>query len=112
MNTGTKNCCLGNIKSQNAYTSPQKFLSNHPGISEGLKNNKFCNSCWAKNLCGGCTRLWFYNEANANYSLLPNRTICKKNNRHIENILVSIYNLKANPLKWKSFLSEHFTQTL
>lgn len=110
MNTGDDNCCLGNISSQNAYTNPQLFLSKHPGIAEGLKNNEICNECWAKNLCGGCSRLWFYNETCANYSLLPNRSICKKNNKHLENILVAIYNLKADTSKWQSFSAEHFVQ--
>lgn len=107
MNVGTKNCCLGNIKSHNAYAVPQDFLSNHPGIAEGFKNNKICNDCWARNLCGGCSRLWFYDEYCQNYSSLPNRSICERNNKHLENILISIYNLKANPSKWKSFFSEH-----
>lgn len=103
MDTGIEKCCLGNIMTDNVFSNPQKFLSNHPGLDAGFKNNNLCNNCWARNLCGGCSRLWFYKESESRYSLLPNRSICEKNNKHIENILVNICDIKSNPSKWNAF---------
>lgn len=103
MNTGEENCDLGTITSNNVFTSPNDFLRKHPGIMHGFKNNEICNKCWANNLCGGCSRLWFYNEIDANYSLFPNRDICKRNSEHIENILAGIGDIREDPYKWKKF---------
>lgn len=103
MNTGEENCDLGSITSGNVFSTPGDFLYKHPGIMYGFKNNVICNNCWANNLCGGCSHLWFYNDTDSNYSEFPNRSICEKNREHIERILEKIGDIKANPTQWLTF---------
>lgn len=104
MNTGTDNCYMGNMASDNVYVKPNTYLQQHPGIMYGFKNNDICSRCWANNLCGGCSRIWFYDETSSCYSLYPNSDICEKNCKHIENILLVIGILKADASKWKIFM--------
>lgn len=69
----------------------------------GFKNNEVCRNCWANNLCGGCSRLWFYKDTDANYSMFPNRELCERNCKHIENILAGIGDMRDDPSKWIKF---------
>lgn len=103
MNTGEENCELGTITSNNAFSNPNDYLKKHPGIMYGFKNNEVCRNCWANNLCGGCSRLWFYKDTDANYSMFPNRELCERNCKHIENILAGIGDMRDDPSKWIKF---------
>lgn len=100
MNTGEERCCLGNISSDNVFTNPDFFLQAHPGIMYGFKNNSICEDCWANNLCGGCSRLWFYNEEESTYTKYPNQNLCKNNCKHIENILAKISDIREDAVLW------------
>jgi len=96
MNVGNNKCSLGNISSQNIY-SDMNFPKNCYVFKRKFKDNTTCKSCWANNICGGCSRIWFFNEEEQEYNTLPNKDICYSNKKYLESILLKIIKMRNNP---------------
>lgn len=82
------------------------FTKKQPGLGNNFKDNSICNKCWANKICGGCSRLWFYDEEKHRYNLYPNVKLCQTNNHYLEGILLQIVQLRKNPLKWNEFIGK------
>lgn len=106
MNAGEEKCSLGNIGGSNIYNDKARFVTKQPGLGNKFKDNSVCNKCWANKICGGCSRLWFFDEEKQVYNNYPNRRLCSSNNRYLENILFQIIRLRKNPPKWEKFIGE------
>ena len=106
MNAGDKECSLGNIGGSNIYTDKLKFAKNHPGLSNKFKDNYICHNCWSNNICGGCSRLWFFDEEKHIYNIYPNAKLCQSNNRYLEEKLFQIIRLRKDPKKWQGFMGK------
>lgn len=66
-----------------------------------LKNNEVCQHCWVKNICGGCSRLSFYDPNTKSYSHLPIESKCDDFKRTVEKTLLKICEVRSNPQLWK-----------
>lgn len=106
MNAGEKECSLGNINDSNIYNDKAAFIKKQPGLGNKFKDNSVCNKCWANKICGGCSRLWFYDEEKHKYNLHPDVKLCQTNNRYLEEILFQIIHLRKNPQKWNEFIDK------
>lgn len=106
MNAGDKGCSLGNVKGENIYNNKDSFVKKQPGLKTNFKDNSVCNKCWSNKICGGCSRLWFYDEDEHVYNTYPKERLCQANNRYLEQILFQIIHLRKNPQKWDRFVSE------
>lgn len=106
MNTGEANCSLGNIFGGNIFNNREEFTQKQPGLYNKFKDNSVCNKCWSNKICGGCSRLWFYDEETHVYNIYPKKILCRSNNRYLEEKLFQIIHLWKNPKKWNEFVSE------
>lgn len=106
MNAGDSKCSLGNVKAENIYTNKMPFVKKQPGLHNKFKDNSVCNRCWSNKICGGCSRLWFYDEDKHVYNTNPKEKLCRANNRYLEEILFQIIHLRKNPQKWNQFVNE------
>lgn len=79
-----------------------KNLENNTTYS--LKNNPTCLNCWAKNLCGGCSRIWFFDKIKNTYSDIPNKNKCTEFKRIAEQALLKICEIRTTPTKWQKLL--------
>lgn len=70
-----------------------------------LKNNKVCHTCWAKNICGGCARLSFYDPEKKEYSHTPIESKCSDFKRIVESVLLKICEVRKNSELWKDLLT-------
>ncbi len=106
MNVGEKECSLGNIAGSNVYNDKAKFVKNQPGLDNKFKDNSVCHNCWSSNICGGCSRLWFFDEEKHIYNVYPHVELCKANNRYLEEKLFQIIHLRKDAKKWQSFVGK------
>ncbi len=70
-----------------------------------LKNNEICQNCWAKNICGGCSRLSFYDSEKKAYSHTPIKTRCDEFKLIVEKTLLKICEVRTNPKLWEMLLT-------
>lgn len=100
INNGEKQNSLGNLNYNvfNNLNLREQFPANK------LKNNNNCNACWAYHLCGGCSRMFFYDFIHKKYKNTPNKKICKRIKTHIENILLLIVLCRKDPIVWGKLL--------
>ncbi|MBF1462468.1 radical SAM/SPASM domain-containing protein [Prevotella pallens] len=105
MNTGEPKSFLGNISSKNIFNHPQEFSIHHHYTINSLKDNQECKSCWARYLCGGCSRLWFYSETEKHFNTIPFKDACEANKKHLEKAILEIVELKQNDMAWKTLVS-------
>ena len=110
MNTGEANDYLGNISGENIFNS-SIFDRDHFYLTKSLKSNESCSACWARTLCGGCARLWFYSEEEKIFRSLPNTDACEANKQHFEEALLQITELRRSPNKWAELLASLKKQT-
>ena len=106
MNSGEEKCSLGNISGSNIYNDKAKFVKMQPGLGNKFKDNSICKKCWSNNICGGCSRLWFFDEEKQVYNIHPNAKLCLSNNRNLEKKLFQIIHLRKDPKKWSDFISK------
>jgi len=103
INTGKEHLRLGNISGRNIFNSPDEYKTEYPLFFNLNNREEICGDCWAQNICGGCTMLWFYDENDENYTTQPNESLCLSNKKFLEDILLLISNIRKNPEKWKLF---------
>ncbi len=106
MNAGEKECSLGRIDGSNIYNDKASFTKKQPGLNNKFKDNSVCKKCWSNKICGGCSRLWFFDEERHIYHVYPNEKLCLSNNRYLEDVLFQIIRLRKNPHQWKDFVSK------
>lgn len=106
MNAGEQKCSLGNISGSNIFNDKAKFVKKQPGLGNKFKDNSICHDCWSYNICGGCSRLWFFDEEKLVYNVHPKVNLCQSNNRHLENKLFQIIRLRKDSKKWNDFISK------
>lgn len=106
MNAGEDKCSLGNVVGSNIYNDKAKFVKSQPGLGNKFKENSVCSKCWSNNICGGCSRLWFFDEEKQVYNVYPNQNLCLINNRYLEEILFQIIHLRKDARKWNDFVSK------
>lgn len=73
--------------------------------SYSLKNNEVCQHCWANNICGGCSRLSFYNPVVKSYSPIPIESKCDDFKRIVEKTLLKICEVRRNPRLWETLVN-------
>lgn len=71
-----------------------------------LKANPICKSCWAANFCGGCSRSWFYNENEQQYSCNPNAERCIMFKKIATFALLKICKIRQNGNQWQKLLNK------
>lgn len=106
MNAGEKECSLGNVGGSNIFNDKAKFMKNQPGLGNRFKDNSVCHNCWSYNICGGCSRLWFFDEKKHIYNIYPHAKLCLSNNSYLEDKLFQIVQLRKNTKKWHDFVSK------
>lgn len=99
MNVGERNSCLGNISEDNIFNNANEY----PVFN--CKNNEVCNCCWAKDLCGGCARFFFYDVNRKCYNRLPNSKNCDNTRKYISSLLYLIGCIRTNSKKWEELIS-------
>ena len=67
--------------------------------------HKVCHTCWAKNICGGCARLSFYDPEKKEYSHTPIESKCSDFKRIVESVLLKICEVRKNSELWKDLLT-------
>ena len=70
-----------------------------------LKENNICSNCWAKNICGGCARLSFYDSRKKGYSHEPIEPKCNDFRHIVEKVLLKICEVRKNPKLWDALLT-------
>lgn len=95
---------LGNVMGDNVFSAPELFDSFFQNTR--FKEYQECKNCWAQKLCGGCAVQRFYNKRNKEFSVIPKKTLCKKTQKYMEEILLLIADIRTNPVLW-SKLIEH-----
>lgn len=105
MDNGIAEAKLGSIFGKNIFNSPKDYYDKHPLIPLLTDKEKLCGDCWAKNICAGCTRKWFFNSEDSRYYPTPNEDLCIRNQRHIDEIILLIAKIRKNPLLWNELLS-------
>lgn len=101
---GMSTNCLGNIRGKNIFNDSQ--IHDVFSWKVDLKDNEQCNSCWCKNLCGGCPFPLFYDNQQKDFVKTPNVMICDKKKSEIEDILIFIAKCRKNPDIWKTILEK------
>lgn len=69
------------------------------------KPTMVCHTCWAKNICGGCARLSFYDPEKKEYSHTPIESKCSDFKRIVESVLLKICEVRKNSELWKDLLT-------
>lgn len=72
-----------------------------------LKNSSVCLKCWARNLCGGCSRSWYYNETTHNYSDKPNPDRCREFRRIARLAVLKIAEIRKDKAMWENLLRHY-----
>lgn len=94
---GKKKCVVGTIYNKNileqVYTSRLIF-----------GDNKHCDACWARTLCGGCVVQKFYNKQKGQLEGLPNHLICANIRKSIEKLLSIICQIRYDSELWHRLL--------
>lgn len=71
-----------------------------------LKDNDTCNQCWARNICGGCSRLSFYDSDKKNYRNIPVKNQCDDFKKIISMSLLKICEVRKDPILWGDLLEK------
>lgn len=87
----------------NKNSSLVNIVSNDEAYS--LKENETCHQCWAKNICGGCSRLSFYDSERKVYSNTPVDFQCEAFRHIVEHTLLKICEVRVNPDLWEKLKS-------
>lgn len=103
MDVGKEGLNLGNIGGINIFNS-DTIKKSFPLFSLLANKRDLCSNCWARNLCEGCPRDFFYDEKNKCYQTTPNEDKCKSQREHIEKILLSISHLRQDKNKWHDYV--------
>ena len=103
MDVGKEGLNLGNIGGINIFNS-DTIKKTFPLFSLLANKRDLCSNCWARNLCEGCPREFFYDEKNKCYQTTPNEDKCKSQREHIEKILLSISHLRQDKNKWHDYV--------
>lgn len=103
MDVGKEGLNLGNIGGINIFNS-DTIKKSFPLFSLLANKRDLCSNCWARNLCEGCPREFFYDEKNKCYQTTPNEDKCKSQREHIEKILLSISHLRQDKNKWHDYV--------
>lgn len=106
MNTGESSLELGNIVTNNIFNQSENYKNSFPLLFKIQNKEKVCGNCWAQNICGGCTRKWFYDEQSKIYTEKPNEKLCESNKRYMEELLILIASIRKNPKVWNMFLQK------
>lgn len=104
INNGEKNSFLGNINGSNIFNESE-YKANIPAIN--LKENDICINCWARRICGGCARMWFYDFNKKKYRATPNKELCIANKKHLEKILLLIALCRKDSIIWNRLLNKN-----
>lgn len=104
MDIGNEKVKIGNIFGDNIYNNEKYFINKIPLLSRVDNKTSLCGNCWAKNVCAGCSRLWFYDKQLKTYLWNPNKELCDSNMKFIENVLMFISNIRENAEMWNLFL--------
>lgn len=70
-----------------------------------LKDNDTCNQCWARNICGGCSRLSFYDPDKKIYKSSPIKKQCDDFKKIISLSLLKICEVRKNNILWQNLLN-------
>ena len=97
MLNGKKKCIVGTIYDSNIL---EHIYSNRLLFEK----NKYCNSCWAKSLCGGCVVQKFYNKQKGLLNDFPNQTLCADIRKGIEKLLSILYQVRNDSELWHRLL--------
>lgn len=100
INTGDKHSSVGNIGSDNIFNNNTHFTQLQKGLARPFKDNENCRSCWARNICGGCSRLFFFNETLKEYAIYPKDSLCEINRTRIEKALLKILEVRKDKRLW------------
>lgn len=73
--------------------------------SYSLKDNDVCRHCWVNNICGGCSRMSFYNPDTKSYSHLPIESKCDDFRRTVEKSLLKICEVRKDPQLWRELVN-------
>ena len=74
-------------------------------FSNLTNKDKLCGNCWAKNICAGCTRKWFFDEKEGKYSSTPHTDLCSINKEHLDKIILMIAKIRKDNNLWNSMLN-------
>lgn len=105
MDNGNKHARLGDIFSENIFNTPKMYLAKHPLFSNLTNKDKLCGNFWAKNICAGCTRKWFFDEKEGKYSSTPHTDLCSINKEHLDKIILMITKIRKDNNLWNSMLN-------
>lgn len=71
-----------------------------------LKDNNTCNQCWARNMCGGCSRLSFYDPDKKTYQNSPLEKQCDYFKKVISKALLKICEVRKDSSLWGDLLNQ------
>lgn len=107
MLNGIKNNTIGNIYTIGTNDNINHNKKNHCSVLMGNpKNNLACKSCWVNPFCGGCTKLWFYNEYTKKFNKNPHKKTCDNYRKYISNTLLSIGKIRRDSTEWQKLISK------
>lgn len=92
---------LGNIQTDNIFTNKEKYDQLYPFLKIIHKEKGICKSCWASNLCGGCSLKWFYDYERKEFSQKPSPKLCEGNKKLFEKIILSLAKIQNDPQKYE-----------
>lgn len=75
-------------------------------IAYRLKDNNTCNQCWARNICGGCSRLSFYDPDKKTYRNTPLENHCDDFKKIISKTLLKICEVRKDTSLWSDLLNQ------
>jgi len=105
INVGKEHLCLGNIAGENIFTNPEKFTESHPYIKLILKDTEPCKTCWARNLCGGCSLRGFFDNKTNTFLTHPREDFCKLQKEFISELILKSAKLQSDRSKWEKFIT-------
>jgi uncharacterized protein len=105
INVGKKHLSLGNISSENIFNNPDKYYTTNNYLKLVKKVIEPCRTCWAHNLCGGCSLEAFFDERTNMFTSLPKKEYCNIQKQFLSELILNIARLQSDSIMWDKFVA-------
>lgn len=103
---GKEHLCLGKVNNENIFINPEKFSESHPYIKLIQKKKEPCKSCWARNLCSGCSLKAFFDNKTNMFLTHPKEDFCQFQKEFLSQLILKVAELQSDKFKWGKFISK------